>query len=210
MGFFDIFNVKSRKKALLKVARDIGFDYEENPDQGLLEILEDFEICHRGYGRKMSHLFSAGQETKDTSVQIFDYRYKVDHHDSDGDVDTVYYDQTLILLTSKHLNLPHFKLSPKSFFSKLGNIFVKELTLNDPEFTKRFHIHTAEVEHMKEILNSRFKSLLLSTEDFSLEGMNFFMLMYVDDKFLAAKSESYEGVFSFMFKLAGSINSNIN
>ncbi len=192
-----------RWKKIEKFAGEFPMDFQRNVDRGLFEQLDDFTHFRKGFGPEISNVLSLIDRETQTHVKIFDFQYKTQSTDSNGNTSTHYHNNTVGLIITTKKFIPYFELNPKSFFRGLGTFFGKEYFEHpdDPEFSESFTVRTEEAAATSAFLNEGCRELLKGYEKYSLCGHSHFLVLYNTDESLKADYETYKVFFDRLYNI---------
>ncbi|NJN60076.1 MAG: hypothetical protein HC879_22660 [Leptolyngbyaceae cyanobacterium SL_5_9] len=130
---FSFYFEQRRTKQLGAIATELNLEFYENGNGRVMGFVQDFQLFSKGRNRRVKNLMQG--QVKDAFVAIFDYRYVTGRGKHSHT-----YDQTVILLRSKQLQVPKFSLHPENFFHKMGNFLgYHDIDFaNYPEFSNRY------------------------------------------------------------------------
>lgn len=161
-SFISYYLNKKRSDSISKIARDMGFSYEENAaaDMGFLniigkftgnsenykpieEFLPDSEILRWGSSRSIGNLISGKKHGRD--IFAFDYCYTIHSGRSS------YQHCQTVVVSRLHSNVPPFVLGPEGFLEKLGDLVMKhDIDFeNYPEFSKKYYLKGQDKDAVK-------------------------------------------------------------
>ncbi|MEL6923299.1 MAG: hypothetical protein AAFO94_04560 [Bacteroidota bacterium] len=167
-----------RLKELERVARQLKLDYTQFDEHDTKGFIEDFQLYKRrgrieGVVRK--EVFGA------YSVCIFDYYYG---RPSPNDAMT-----TAFFIHCKELALPEFLMEPERFFHQVAEIMGrKDFDFEAyPVFSEQYYLGGKEEEQIREVFRHKLLRRFSLEQDYTLEGINYYLLFYRLEKLLDYK-----------------------
>lgn len=160
-----------RVEALQHFAKHQSFKFRRkvNPDLLPIEVQRlDLFLQNRKKTRTIKG-FLHKQETKPNILgQIFDYGIE-----GTSSRTTVY------LMQSKQLDLPRFKIEPKSHLSRL-NIFTGKSEWSDVDkaFGSNFEVTSEDLNTMRMLITIQFAEVANELKDYTIEGIEDYLLIY--------------------------------
>jgi hypothetical protein len=103
---------KRRTEQIQAVAERMGFSFSEGAP-GLGDRLGHFRLFSQGHSRQVRNVMF--RDIHGTTVTLFDYRYRT----SSGKHNQTHW-QTVLLVETERLQLPHFTLRPEGMFHRLA------------------------------------------------------------------------------------------
>ena len=181
MGFLDLFKSHRREK-MEGVAAEIGLQFKEKGDKGLVNLLSDFKLFKIGHHKTIRNLLWNDSFQEDLKVRLFDYRYTVSTGNS-AHVEK----QTVFFIQSKQLGLPQFHLQPESFIHRIGHwLGFKDINLdNEPEFSRKYYLKGPEEELIRQTFSDPVARFLKNEKAFHAEGLNYFLIIYFKKKLVS-------------------------
>ncbi len=182
MPFFLKKNYKNRGDALRQMAHKFDMSYTYQDDSGLINLLLDFELFRRGRRKKIFHLMTWKDKWMESDFYIFDYYYRIQQGKSSKKVR-----QTVFFMRSKNLALPHFLMKPETFFHKIGGVLgFKDINFEEyPDFSKQYWLKGEDEDYIRANFNDKVLKFFTVEKNWSLEGVNYFMIFYRKNKILS-------------------------
>lgn len=107
---------QKRTEALQSIATSLKLGFSKLPGDTLLSSLSNFPLFSQGHSRKAKNVMSGKVEEID--IKLFDYRYT-----TGGGKHQQTHNQTVVVLSAQHLDLPAFSLKPQNVFHNIGKAF---------------------------------------------------------------------------------------
>jgi len=170
-----------RTEAIRNLAYRLGMDYEESDEWGLKKLLKDFHLFRKGHSRRIENLMIHEDPLLDSTFRVFDYRYVVSSNNS-----TRVFKQTVFFVDSKKLGLPTFWMKPENFFHRIGSLLgIEDIDFEEfPEFSNQYWLKGENEEFIRASMNEDVIKFFTVEKNWSLEGVNYFMILYQRDKLL--------------------------
>jgi len=150
-------------------------------DKGILAWLLDFKLFKLGGGKKVMPMII--KEEDDLSFTcLMDYKFTVSNGKS-----SVTFNQTVYFKYSKALALPHFLMIPEKWYHRVGTYFgMQDIDfIQYPEFSKNYLLRGEDEDYIRHHFNNPEMMRFFGLQDFySMEGMNYLMILYVHNKIL--------------------------
>jgi hypothetical protein len=180
----------ARGHELENVAYRLGMEYQYGEEWGIMPYLQDFNLFRIGRGRKITHMLYTQDEWLESRVFVFDYVYR------SGKNRRKHY-QTVFFVESKDLGLPQFFLKPEHFFHQVGELLglTQDIDFEEhPEFSKRYWLKGDDEDYIRHTFNKKVRHFFTVEKNWSLEGINYYMIFYKRGRLLPAKDikEFYE------------------
>jgi len=177
---------RKRQAELKQLAQKLDLSFEEKEQFSSLKLLSDFRLFKIGHSRKITNILSQKTNDNEESIQLFDYLYVIQSGNT-----PIIFQQTVLFINSKQLDLPHFRLSPKSKFRKWAEriklIRPKETPITNDRFDEQFHIKSKEQERVAQSVNQKLLYILNHQGNISVEGINYYLVVYKNKKLLKAQ-----------------------
>lgn len=175
-----------RTQRLKKVADKIGFQYVAEDDWGLESLLEDFYLFKKGRRRQIRHLMQKKDGMMETNMYIFDYHFIKGYGKHRKRMA-----QTVFFIDSKHLGLPQFLMHPENFFNKAANWLglQNDIDFVDyPKFSDQYRLDGDDEDFIRYSLNPHFLQFFSIEQGWTLEGLNYFLIIYRKNRLIPANS----------------------
>ena len=177
MGWFKSNN---RDPDFRACANALGWQFKPE-DKGLLSWLLDFKLFKLGAGKKISPVII--KEEDDLSFTcLFDYKYTISTGKSSHT-----FTQTVYFKYSKSIALPQFLMIPEKWYHRVGTYFgMQDIDfMTYPEFSKNYLLQGEDEDYIRYHFNNPEMMRFFGLQDFySMEGMNYLMVLYVNNKIL--------------------------
>lgn len=179
---FDFLNKdKKRAEEMEKVAARLQMSFVPKDEYGTKTLLADFKLFQIGGAKRITNFLHKKEENFDLDSYIFDYRYIV----STGNT-TVPFAQTVFFIQSKKLELPQFLMKPERFFHRIGTFLgMQDIDFaSDPEFSQQYLLQGEDEALIRKKLNPEFRHFFTIEKNWTLEGLNYFLIFYRHNKVL--------------------------
>ncbi len=177
---------RRRNADLAGLAAQLGLDYREKDEFGLLQQLKSFDLF-----RRMRRWFHNGQIVNvlsgrigETDVYLFDYIYYVSSNNSRRRIT-----QTVFFANDKNWFLPDFRLKPETWWDKVMERLGMASDINfpeQPEFSNQFRLNGEMTELVREKFSPAVRQYLTERPPTHLEGNNYYLIAYKPRKKLNA------------------------
>jgi hypothetical protein len=156
-------------------------EYTAKDEWGLLNMLTDFRLFKRGYGKRITNVLSIKDSMYDSQVRVFDYKFIVG-----GGNSTRRISQTVFLVDSKKLGLPHFSMKPENFFHKIGEkLGMQDIDFEEyPAFSDQYLLRGEDEGLIRSTMSPEMLQFFTLEKYWSLEGINYFFIFYKWNKIL--------------------------
>jgi len=167
-----------RTEKLKNLALEMDMSFSEKDEWGLLNLLKGFRLFHGG---DINNILKEKEGFYDADIRIFDYHYTT----GSGKSSTTY-EQTVFFIQTKKLNLPELYLQPEHFFHRIGNYFgIEDIDFQEhPKFSKQYWLKGNDEARIRQEMNEEVLHFFTIEKDWSLEGVNYYMILYKEDKLL--------------------------
>lgn len=147
---------KKRQEVMQKAANDLGLAFHPLQPGDLDGRLAKFRLLQKGSSQRSSNFIVAS--TDQLNLVLFDYRYSIG---SGKNRRTLH--QTIAWIASRHLAIPQFYISPESWLSRIGDMFVRQDIdfQQDPQFSKAFVVSGPDADQIRNFLDSKRRQALL-------------------------------------------------
>jgi hypothetical protein len=150
---------KQRRQDLALWAFHNGLEYSQQDPHGLTRL--DFHLFSLGDGRGCENVLTGTWQGM--PVQLADYWYYDDDHDSQGSSSRTYH-QFSVLLTTVSAALPHVRIGHENplsrLFDKLG---FDDVQFESEQFNRRFRVHADDRQFAYALVDPRMMEWLLTT-----------------------------------------------
>jgi len=177
-----------RKENLKVVANQLNMDYSATDDFGMINLLKDFKLFRKGFSKKITNILQEKDEFLASDIRIFDYQYAQRYGKT-----TKTYKQTVFFIQSKALDLPKFYMEPEYFFHRIANFFgINDIDFEAyPEFSKQYLLKSKEEHRLRNKLNEEVLHYFTIEKDWCLEGLNYYLILYIEEGVFLAKDIPY-------------------
>ena len=164
---------KRRKQAMAGVAQQLGLEFEESVDDGMLERFSDLHLFGKGSNRKVLNLMTARRSR--VEIMIFDYRYQ-----QGGGKNRRSSTQTVVAFELVGMDLPGFECRSENVFHKIGQVFgYQDIDFDDdPEFSKSMVLRGEDVSRIRQMMNRDIRNFIKENKELSVEGKHNLLLVY--------------------------------
>ncbi len=167
-----------RKDDFGACANSLGWEFKEIDDAGTVKWLKDFKLCRFGHPQTISPIII--HESDDLGFTCaFDYIYTVSSGKSSHT-----YRQTVYFRYSKELALPHFVMVPEKWYHRIGTYFgMQDIDfIQYPTFSKNYLLRGEDEDYIRYHFDNPDLIRFFDSQGFySLEGMNYLLILYVHD-----------------------------
>jgi hypothetical protein len=137
-----------------------------------------------GHSKRIRNLLDEVDNNYQETVQVFDYHFIIQAGNT-----AVPLAQTVFVVNSKYLDLPQFRIYPKTKFRKWMDRMnwskKKELIIDNHKFNTLYNIKTEEASRVTELMNEKILFMLNAEKNLCVEGINYFLIVYRFKKFLS-------------------------
>lgn len=162
-------------------AKSLKWAFQEKDETGMLKMMLDFELFKKGHRRKICPLIIIDEgDLEYTSV--FDYSYTISSNNSSRT-----YRQTVYFRYSKALALPHFVMVPEKWYHRIGTFFgMQDIDFVEyPAFSQHYLLQGKDEDYIRyHFHHPELIRFFDHHEFYSLEGMNFLLVLYIHDTLL--------------------------
>lgn len=151
-------------------SKDFRLKRKHNPEELPIDVLGMDLFQQNRKNRRIKVLIYRNELKLNTLIQIFDLN---NYNDLEKKTTTVF------LFKYDDMNLPHFIITPKSSFGKLGNIFSSsEWSDVNKDFASSFNVDASDINEMQMMLTIQFAELMLQLKDYTVEGNGTHLAIY--------------------------------
>lgn len=170
-----------RVKQLEKIAKNSSLSFSPIDEFGLINLLKDFRLFQKGGRKRIGNILNEKTELHESDFRIFDYQYTV----SSGKHSRTF-KQTVFFVQSKQLALPQFYMQPEHFFNKVGNYLgIEDIDFVEfPQFSDQYWLKGKDEWQIRQSMNDDLLHFFSIEQDWSLEGLNYYMIFYQKNKIL--------------------------
>lgn len=173
--------MSKRSTEIEQLAYQLDMQFYPTDEWGMLNLIKDFRLCKRGRRKRISNIMMRTDTMLDDKISIFDYHYTVN-----AGKHAKRHKQTVLFIQSKQLGLPQFSMKPENFLHTIGAwLGFEDIDFeNYPEFSENYYLKGEDEDYIRYSLNDQFLKYFTIEKDWSLEGVNYYMLFYKKDKIL--------------------------
>ncbi len=173
---------RKRPEDLRRVASRLGMSYAARDEYGTIKLLRDFRLFRLGFSKRIHNILHLRDEEGEMDIQLFDYRYTIKAGNA-----VVTRHQSVFFLQSKRFALPEFNMRPEHFFHRIGIFFgMQDIDFKDhPQFSQNYLLRGPDEEMIRHQLSPRFRDYFSEYDDWSVEGINYFLLLYRHKRLIA-------------------------
>jgi len=179
MGIGSFFRKLKNKRRLEmeQAAYELSGKYSRTDEFGLVNLLLDFKLFKIGHSKKIRHIIEIKDEQK--IIHIFDYQYTITAGNSSRT-----FRQTVYFFNSKQLGLTEFYLRPEYFIHRIKAWFgVEDIDFEShPEFSDNYYLTGENEDRIRHHFDENVLRFFTIEKDWSLEGINYFMIFYKSKK----------------------------
>lgn len=150
--------------------KDFRLKQKHNPEVLPIDVLNMELFKEKRKKRAIKGMIYRKEMDLNILTQIFDL-----HHYNDlGKKST-----TVYIFENEDLDIPHFVITPKSSFGKLGNIFsASDWADVNKDFANSFNVETIDINDMQMMLTIQFAEVMLNMLDYTVEGQGNHIAIY--------------------------------
>ena len=188
----------TRQQEMEQVAYDLGLEYHLEDEPGTLPYLGGFRFLKHAHSRRISHLLHFKDDMLNTDLRIFDIKYSRGYGKHKRT-----YRQTVFFLQSKQLGLPEFFMEPETLFRKLKIYLKLNKDINFPEYPKfssQYYLTGEDEDYIRATFQDPVLKLFSAERDWTLEGVNYYMVLYRRNQLLPPNAASF--LYRFGIKLS--------
>ena len=165
-------------------ANALSWSFKKGDEFDMVKWLLDFKLFQTGMRKRITPLIITENDDLEFSC-MFDYTYTVSTGKS-----SVTYNQTVFFRYSKALALPHFVMVPEKWYHRIGTYFgMQDIDFIEyPTFSHNYLLRGEDEDYIRYHFNNPEMIRFFDTQGFySLEGMNYLMVLYVNNVILPAE-----------------------
>jgi hypothetical protein len=161
--YFGYLAAKKRREAMQALAQELGWRFSPERDSSHDDEYSHFEIFRRGHGRVAFNTLFGNLEIdgRRFRAKAGDFRYKVTSSSGKSQTTSTYTFSYLIV----HLpfrNMPDLLIRPEGIFDKIAGAFgFDDIDFESEEFSRRFHVKSADRRFAYDVLHPRMMDYLL-------------------------------------------------
>lgn len=173
--------LSQRSAQMAQIANKLEMQFEAKDEWGLKTLLKDFHLFRRGGRKKILNYMHKSDGWLEMEMHLFDYHYTISTGKS-----SYTFKQTVFFVQSKRLGLPQFLMKPENFFHKIGHFLgIKDINFEEfPEFSNQYYLKGPDEEFIRAALNEKVLRFFTVEKNWSLEGINYFLIFYCNDTIL--------------------------
>lgn len=172
-----------RPAQLRQTAYQLGMEYTERDDYGMIGLLRDFKLFEPGNRKEITNLLSKTSQLMEDRFHIFDYKYTISTGKSSHT-----YRQTVMFINSKQLCMPEMLMKPEHFFNKIGTWLGLQQDIDFEEhkqFSDNYLLQGEDEPRIRRTMNQEEIVRFFTIEkDWCLESVGFFMILYQKDRLI--------------------------
>ena len=175
------YKADQRYAAFEACANALSWSYKQGDEFDMVKWLLDFKLFKVGMRKRITPLIIRENDDLEFSC-MFDYAYPV----SNGKT-SITYNQTVYFRYSKALALPHFVMVPEKWYHRIGTYFgMQDIDFIEyPTFSQNYLLRGEDEDYIRYHFNNPEMIRFFDTQGFySLEGMNYLMVLYVNNVIL--------------------------
>ena len=180
--------MSQRSTALRSLAYKMGMEYYAEDDWRMISLMKDFRLFKRGRRKRITNILRSMDELMENKINIFDYQYRISTGNSSRT-----FKQTVFSIQSKQLGLPEFWMKPENFLHTIGTwLGFEDIDFEDyPEFSRQYFLKGKDEEYIRYTLNDSFLKFFTIERDWSVEGINYYLVLYKRKKLLSPREILY-------------------
>lgn len=172
------YRLADRINAFEVCANNLKWNVQEQDEWGLIKLLLDFKLFKQGHRRKICPVIMSRNDDLEYSC-VFDYAYTISSQNSSRT-----FRQSVYFRYSKALALPHFMMVPEKWYHRVGTYFgMQDIDFElYPVFSQNYLLQGDDVDYIRHHFDHPELIQFFDNVGFySLEGMNYLMVLYVHD-----------------------------
>lgn len=157
---------EKRRQELRAVAQELGFRFDALKDADHDERFPQFEVFRRGHSRCAFNTLQGVAQIGDRSfaAKMGDYEYKVTTSNGKSTTTTTYRFSYLIL-TLPFPGVPSLTIRREGVFDKVAGVLgFDDIDFESVEFSRRFHVKSADKRFAYDVIDPRMMEFLLAGE----------------------------------------------
>jgi len=167
--------MRERIEQLRSVAYQLGMNFQEKEEYGMIALLRDFKLFRIGSSKQIFNLLQKASEMLEEKISVFDYQYTIHANNA-----SITHYQTVFFIQSKELALPQMLLKPENFFHKIGAWFgMQDIDfVEQPEFSDRFLLKGEDEPRIRHTLSEEVMKFFLIEKKWCMESVGYYLVFY--------------------------------
>lgn len=169
-----------RPEELRQTAYQLGMEYSERDDYGMIGLLRDFQLFSRGGRKEITNLMTKTSPLMEDRFHIFDYKFTISTGKSSRT-----FRQTVMFINSKQLSMPEMLMKPEHFFNKIGSWLGLQQDIDfveHKEFSENYLLQGEDEPRIRRTMNQEEIVRFFTVEkDWHLESVGFYLIFYQND-----------------------------
>jgi len=161
---------KRRSDKIEVAARALGFIFRRKATKEDQALIIGSHLADTGHARTVRNVLQPSGPAE-LAMFLFDYSYTIGKQTSE---------QTIVRMQSPLLRLPPFSISPKTIFSKIGNVFgYSEINFSEaPEFSTKYLLRGRDEAAIRQLFNSSIIQFFEQERNLTVEAAGDLMFLY--------------------------------
>jgi len=141
---------KQRTEALAVVAKQLGCEFQENPDENFQKSFDKFQLFSKGSSKKIRNIISCNN--LNNTCDIFGYTFTTGTG-KNRSIST----QTVASFSGRQLDFPDFDLCPQNILHNIGKVFgYQDIDFeSSPEFSDKYLLRGKNEKTIRSLFNQR-------------------------------------------------------
>ena len=173
------YKVSQRMEEFEACAQSLKWEFKNEDEWGMIKWLLDFKLFKKGKHQKVTPLIIIHEKDDLGFTCAFDYIYTISTGKSSHT-----FRQTVYFRYSKALALPHFIMVPEKWYHRIGTYFgMQDIDFVEyPTFSQNYLLRGEDEDYIRYHFDHPEMIRFFDGQEFySLEGMNYLMILYVHD-----------------------------
>lgn len=170
---------QKRRLEMEALSDELDMDFYPLDESGLASNLSDFRLFSRGRRRRVKNLLVPRNPWMGSDIRIFDYEYTVGsgkHQHTPK--------QTVFLMQSDQINLPHVWMYPENFVNRIGT-FLGQQDIDFeafPQFSRQYIVKGNSEPWIRQSFSEDFLHFFTIEKYWTLEAMNDWFVFYPSNR----------------------------
>jgi hypothetical protein len=168
---------KKRTEELELIAKKLGFSFSKSGRESTESTHKNFELFSLGHSKELKN--EMWGKDLDFTFSIFGYSYRTGHGQN-----TMLYNQTVLSLQCKDLNLPKFDLKPEDTIYKIAQIFgYQDIDFEAfPFFSKKYLLRGDDENKVRELFSPDVIKYFEQNQNICVESQGSNLIFYKKSK----------------------------
>lgn len=171
---------RNREQAIEQLAFERNMDYQQSAERAQFDQLGEFRLFRKGRRHKFYNVLSFRRDG--TRYCVFDFNYTIQRGNSRRTLR-----QSVFYADSFALSLPEFRQKPETFLDRLMELIgMKDIDFADFEnYSNRYRLEGPFEKVIRHYFSKEILDLLSGQKEMSMEGLNYYFLLYPHSKRIA-------------------------